>query len=273
MKTSLPLILAATVTVTACIPPPPFDSSAVPISVASGTTASTTTSLGKDPRNTTYYFDDAPVTLVNGVIEREVVPDSASKEVTRYFGNEIEVDLNHDGMEDVALLLQQGQGGTGTFYYVAAAVRTVNGYRGTNAVFLGDRIAPQIKTLHAVNPAQFYVTYADRGPGQSFADEPSVMVSKAFRLDGKFLVEVPADPTPEFQWPASLQPRDGYPSPDAPCRVVGESAATVDLLDDAAVLVGCPDAADTAVRVLIQERRGKVKKVVEGVTLLSIPTR
>ena len=52
-------------------------------------------------------------------------------------------DLNGDGTPDVAFLLTQSPGGSGTFYYAVVALRTATGYTGTNAVLLGDRIAPQ----------------------------------------------------------------------------------------------------------------------------------
>ena len=68
---------------------------------------------------------------------------SASKIVTRTFGNEATDDLNGDGKPDAALLLTQESGASGTFFYVVAALQTENGPVGTNAIFLGDRIAPQ----------------------------------------------------------------------------------------------------------------------------------
>jgi hypothetical protein len=52
-------------------------------------------------------------------------------------------DLNEDGNEDAALFLVHQPGGSGTFYYIAAALNANGGFRGTNAVLLGDRIAPQ----------------------------------------------------------------------------------------------------------------------------------
>jgi hypothetical protein len=40
------------------------------------------------------------------------------------------------------LLITHDPGGSGTFYYVAAAINVNKRYQGTNAVLLGDRIAP-----------------------------------------------------------------------------------------------------------------------------------
>lgn len=67
-------------------------------------------------------------------------------------------------------------------------------------------------------------------------------------------------------WPASLPAvGDGFPSAGAPCRRIGESAATVDYLDDSASLVGCKAQADA------EALGGKVLTVIDGITLVSVP--
>ena len=138
-------------------------------------------------KDATYQIDGKSITLVNGISETEATPHSASKIVTRYFGNDAIGDLNGDGKEDIAFLLTQNGGGTGTFYYVVVALHTATGYLGTNAVLLGDRIAPQ--TTHIEN-GTVVVNYAKRKPGESFAVKPSVGVSNYLKvIDGK-LVEV-----------------------------------------------------------------------------------
>jgi hypothetical protein len=83
----------------------------------------------------------------------------------------------------------------------------------------------------------------------------------------------PAAPATEASvWPASLNVfGDGYPNAGDPCRRVGESAATIDFLDDSAILVGCFGDAATAPAAAIIAAGGKAVGSIDGVTLISIP--
>lgn len=75
-----------------------------------------------------------------------------------------------------------------------------------------------------------------------------------------------------FAWPAALKPfGDGYPTPGDPCRRLGESALTVDFLDDSALLVGCPGAAGDGPAAAILAAGGTVVGAAQGVTMISIP--
>lgn len=105
--------------------------------------------------------------------------------VTRYFGNEVRADLNGDGVEDVAFIITRSLGGTGTFYYAVAAVKTSAGYVGSDGYFLGDRIAPQSTSMSA-NPRHKQVVvfnYADRAAGEPMVTTPSVGKSVYLKLD------------------------------------------------------------------------------------------
>ncbi|XKT74975.1 MAG: hypothetical protein ACJKSS_02305 [Patescibacteria group bacterium UBA2103] len=130
---------------------------------------------GFDYKNTSYIIDGEKVTLVNGVSETPI-KNSAASVVTRFFGNELFTDLDGDGDEDVAFILTQETGGSGTFFYAVAALSTEKGYVGTHdAYFLGDRIAPQ-STNVSPNLRHKYVVvfnYADRAEGQSMSEQPS----------------------------------------------------------------------------------------------------
>jgi hypothetical protein len=138
---------------------------------------------GAGYKDVTYQIDGRPVTLVNGRSETEAAPGSTTRIITRYFGSDARGDLNGDGKEDAAFLLTQDTGGSGTFYYVVVALRTATGYQGTNAILLGDRIAPQ-RTI--IENATVVVNYAERGPDEPFSAKPSVGVSKYLKVrDGK----------------------------------------------------------------------------------------
>lgn len=91
--------------------------------------------------------------------------------------------------------------------------------------------------------------------GCSAADDTSASGSEATATDAAV-----------SEWPASLTVvGDGFPTAGAPCRRIGESAATVNYLDDSASLVGCKVQADA------EALGGKVLTVIDGITLVSVP--
>lgn len=140
-----------------------------------------------DYKNIEYTIDGQRIKLVNGVSEISAVPGSASKIVTQYFGNEVRHDLNGDGREDIVFLMTQSTGGTGIFYHVVAALNMPEGYVGSQALLLGDRIAPQTTemSMEAGKENIVVVNYADRKPGESFVERPSVGKSMWLKLDPK----------------------------------------------------------------------------------------
>jgi hypothetical protein len=69
-------------------------------------------------------------------------------------------------------------------------------------------------------------------------------------------------------WPAGLKIiGDGYPSQGDSCRRLGETAATIDLLDHEAFLVGCPSPLAAA------QLSGRVVGEIDGIVMVSIPSR
>jgi hypothetical protein len=134
-----------------------------------------------------YLINGETVLLKNGISEAEVTPGSSSKIVTRYFGNGASGDLNGDQRDDVAFLLTQNTGGSGTFFYIVAALKTDYGYTGTNAILLGDRIAPQSTSIEN---GEIVVNYADRKPDEPFTTPPTVGVLKRFAVFNNELVEM-----------------------------------------------------------------------------------
>jgi heat shock protein HslJ len=134
-----------------------------------------------DHRNLEYTIGGRPVLLVDGVAEEAAAPGSAARILTRYFGNEVRGDLNGDGREDVAFLLTQEPGGSGTFFYAVAALESPQGLVGSHAVYLGDRIAPQTTELRP--DGIIVVNFSDRAPGESFTTPPSTAKSIWLKLD------------------------------------------------------------------------------------------
>jgi hypothetical protein len=138
-----------------------------------------------DYKNATYTINGSQVKLVNGFAETPAAPGSASMITTRYFGNELKANLNNDGREDVAFIVTQTTGGSGTFYYAVAALNTPNGYVGSDGYLLGDRIAPQSTNL-STDPNQKNVVvfnYADRAPSEPMTTRPSIGKSVYLKLN------------------------------------------------------------------------------------------
>jgi heat shock protein HslJ len=134
-----------------------------------------------DYKDAEYVIEGTRVKLVDGLSEVEIAPGSASKVVTRYFGNRVVTDLNNDGREDIVFLLTEESGGSGVFFYVVAALNTERGYVGSEAYLLGDRIAPQ--TTEKRDDGVVVVNFAVRAPGEPFSASPSVGKSVYLKFD------------------------------------------------------------------------------------------
>ncbi len=137
----------------------------------------------------TYIINGQKIILVNGLSEVDVA-SSSSKIITRYFGNDIKHDLDENGTEDIIFILTQDTGGSGTFYYVVARLNTANGPKGSDAVLLGDRIAPQSTVVDENETVAgtkrqnvIVVNYAVRNPGEPMTTQPSLGKSIWLKLD------------------------------------------------------------------------------------------
>ena len=138
-----------------------------------------------DYKNSLYNIEGENILLKDGYSEKEIAPGSASKIITKYFGNEVRGDFNGDNLEDVAFLLTKDNGGSGIFYYLAAALKINKGYIITNTIFLGDRIAPQTTEF---KDGVIIVNYADRAINQAMTESPSIGVSKRFKVQNNELL-------------------------------------------------------------------------------------
>jgi hypothetical protein len=142
-----------------------------------------------DAKNATFEVEGRTVTLVNGVSEVEAAPGSAAKITVRYFGNNAEGDLNGDGTPDTAFLITQDGGGSGLFYYAIVALQIQSGYQMTNAVFIGDRIAPQSTDIDK-NTGELHVNYAERKLGEPITTDPSVGVTKTLKITPQGILDI-----------------------------------------------------------------------------------
>ncbi|MEN9852663.1 MAG: hypothetical protein RI996_606 [Candidatus Parcubacteria bacterium] len=137
--------------------------------------------------DSTYIVDGQQVTLVNSFSEIPAAPGSASQIRTAYFGNDLSADFDGDGTQDIAFLITQETGGTGVFYYAVMKLNKASGTVGTNAVLLGDRIAPQSINM---SDGALVVHFADRKEGEDFSVSPSVGKSMYLKLNSEGLLVV-----------------------------------------------------------------------------------
>lgn len=172
-KTGLPLTLTAIILV--CTAAQPVAESTLPLPAPT-------------PGDATYRIDGEAYALRDGQVIVESLPGAASKTMVQVYGEPVQGDLDGDGVPDAALLLVQTTGGSGTFYYLAAAINRDGGFVGTRAVFVGDRIAP-LKL--AIRYGVVIIDYADRRPGEAMSTPPSLAASKYLVCRGEVLEQIP----------------------------------------------------------------------------------
>lgn len=195
-----------------------------------------------DPLNATYSIDGAPVTLVDGKSEQPAAPGSVETRTTQLFGEPVLGDVNGDGVNDAAVILIQTGAGSGTFYYAAVALATSSKTSsnsstgtdtvGTNAILLGDRIAPD--TTQIANGI-VTVNYADRKPTDPMSTPPSVGVSKYLVVAGTVLYDTPIDiyPLPSgIAWNAAraatvLPGDENVPAPLVGIKIVSQPITNI----------------------------------------------
>lgn len=144
----------------------------------------------KDPLNATYIIEGREYTLKDGKLEKEIIPGSASKIKIDIFDYSAKGDINNDGTEDTAVLLSYDPGGSGTFFYIASAIKNGKKYKGTNAILIGDRITPQTVK---VEDGKIIVNYKERSINDSMASQPSVNITREFSINGYQLKEVTSE--------------------------------------------------------------------------------
>ncbi len=130
-----------------------------------------------NPSNATFFFDEGLVTLKDG---RSSVPISGgSIAIETTLSDTISYgDINGDGKNDTVALLIQTGGGSGVFVYLASYVSGNVEYKGSNAIFIGDRISP--KSIEINQSGLITLKYLDRKDDEPMAAEPSILVEKNF---------------------------------------------------------------------------------------------
>ena len=138
------------------------------------------------PVEAIYIVDGMPFEL-DVRYDVPVEGESASSVTTSLFGEPVEADLDADGDMDAVVMLHRETAGSGSFFFVAAAINEEGVYRGTEAYPIGDRIAPQ--TLE-FRDGLVIANYAERKPDEPMTAEPTVGASAYFRYEGGNLQKV-----------------------------------------------------------------------------------
>jgi hypothetical protein len=139
---------------------------------------------GIDPYNHVYVIDKEKVVLKNGHA-RKVIPGTTTIIITEVIRRPVHVDLDGDGEDEVVVLLMQHTGGSGTFYYLAAASKEAV----IDAIYLGDRI--KTRPLEAAGD-MVIVNYLDRETSQPMSSSPLIEKRGNFRLFDNALVPAEA---------------------------------------------------------------------------------
>ncbi len=182
---------------------------------------------GANPLQATYSLDGLEVTLRDGHFDMPAAPGAAARISVSVFGPPVYGYLDDDQDMDAALILVHQGGGSGTFYYVAAAIADESGYRGTNAVLLGDRIVPKLVNIqHRSIVAEFL----DRKTSQPFSATPTVAVSRYAFLDGHELIALADDRIRSGWFTFGHEVRSYLPcGADEELWVLGQSPALSDI--------------------------------------------
>ena len=148
----------------------------------------------ESPLDASYQIEGQWITLNNGHAEQPAAPGSASTIRTEVVGRWIGGDLEGDGDRDAVMILVHAPGGSGTFYYLTAALARREGYCGLNAVLLGDRIT--LRDI-AVTDSLIGVEYLQHASHEPMTARPSIEGRLVVVLDNGKLVPIRLQRTDE----------------------------------------------------------------------------
>ena len=143
------------------------------------TIKTTLPAITNDVRNTTYTLEGATARLENG---KAVITNTEGTTTVQLFGEPVYADFNKDGVNDAALMLTKNDGGSGTFFYAVLAISKNGLYYPTNALLLGDRIAPQTITI---TDGRAVYNYAERKATDPMTTPPSIGKSLYINYDAQ----------------------------------------------------------------------------------------
>jgi len=192
------VLLAAVASLSACKQPAApeetpatvsADSASAPVAEAAPAAASTQ-SIAAALADADYPIEvtaDGKAPLKQGAYE-EAIPDSSAKTTVKLGMQTAFGDLDGNGTEDAAAILQTNSGGSGDSTYAAAVLNEAGAAKPVASVYLGDRIV--VKSL-AIADGKITATWLDRKPSEPMSSAPSVETSKQFALQGDKLIPAP----------------------------------------------------------------------------------
>lgn len=134
------------------------------------------------PMNASFSIEQRKIVLINGHAEQSAMSDPKSKIISQVWGSAEIADVNADGQQDAVLILTQNTGGSGTYYYLAVAIREGNNYQGTAVFLLGDRIQPQDIRIE---DNRITVKFLDRLLSEPYSNLPTIPKEKLLIYDPK----------------------------------------------------------------------------------------
>ena len=172
MKTKYVFLSVATLILAAC-----GSSTEVTPSENKTENSQTSAQAAQDPANAGYYIDGILYTLTNGELEQPI-EDSSAVNKFKLLDFKATGDLNKDGIDDVAVVITNDSGGSGTFYYLA--IFTSGTPIVENTYNIGDRI--KVEDLKFADN-KFQVTYLERDSEADMASEPTIQITTIAEMD------------------------------------------------------------------------------------------
>jgi heat shock protein HslJ len=154
---------------------PAHDADTTDVVVGDGNTSAPVT-----PAFATYTVEGTQFTLHEGTVTQHHVSNSVISGKVTLLDTYAVADFDKDSRSDTAVILTHEPGGTGTFYYAAAAFQSEDSYVTSNTMLLGDRVV--ISGIDATLQG-FNVRYLDRRVDQDFTIQPSVAKVARFVVD------------------------------------------------------------------------------------------